>query len=482
MLSSSRTIIAHAPTRVNLAPTMETIGVGDISVPRSSPLALQTLRDMASISAALREMQQTVRPMAEHGLPAQQAELLATLNAGVGELQTSVAALQSVADGANVSEPNDGPQPEDVATLRAQAQRLQRETQSQSQVLLLLEEQESGSPERAQEVFSLMDVNNDGQVSEDEFLRGMTALLTLGKGETELLRKDVAERFRKATPDAPGGTGTMDFALFCDFLASLKGDAIGPLRVNLADALRRLLDNSLQMTSLSLSKELASPDLPPDRVRELSDYVDTWVELEGRATAAIAKGSTDPVQVTRALDPPPPPAYALDTGCTLTHLTGSPHRRRYGAAPCSAPRRIAHPRLPPPASHLSASRLPPPTSPPPAFRLPPLRLPPPRLPPLRLGSPGRDPSRQVWPRCTPMRRPCCRRWVRSPPRSRCPLRAVMWGAPSTRERASSRARCSRRSSSFAPRSPSAGVGCASPGRTCSRWASCSAPPQVASPA
>ena len=307
VLSSSRTIIAHAPTRVNLAPTMETIGVGDISVPRSSPLALQTLRDMASISAALREMQQTVRPMAEHGLPAQQAELLATLNAGVGELQTSVAALQSVADGANVSEPNDGPQPEDVATLRAQAQRLQRETQSQSQVLLLLEEQESGSPERAQEVFSLMDVNNDGQVSEDEFLRGMTALLTLGKGETELLRKDVAERFRKATPDAPGGTGTMDFALFCDFLASLKGDAIGPLRVNLADALRRLLDNSLQMTSLSLSKELASPDLPPDRVRELSDYVDTWVELEGRATAAIAKGSTDPVQVTRALPPPPPP-------------------------------------------------------------------------------------------------------------------------------------------------------------------------------
>ena len=100
--------------------------MGDLSVPRSSPLALQTLRDMASISAALREMQQTVRPMAEHGLPAQQTELLATLNAGVGELQTSVAALQSVADGAKaslggVSESNDGPKPEDLTTLRAQA-------------------------------------------------------------------------------------------------------------------------------------------------------------------------------------------------------------------------------------------------------------------------------------------------------------------------------------------------------------------------
>ena len=362
VLSSSRTTIAHAPTRAKLAPTMETIGVGDVSVPRSSPLALQTLRDMATISAALREMQQTVRPMAEHGLPAQQVDLLATLNAGVGELQTSVAALQSVADGAKaslggVAESNDGPQPEDMATLRAQAQRLQRETQSQSQVLLLLEEQESGSVERAQEVFSLMDVNNDGQVSEDEFLRGMTALLTLGKEETERLRADVADRFRKATPDAPAGTdgtGTMDFALFCDFLASLKGDAIGPLRVNLADALRRLLDNSLQMTSLSLSKELASPDLPPDRVRELSDYVDTWVELEGRATAAIAKGSTDPVQVTPAQPYPPPPvipsAHALDTGCTLTHLTASLHRRRCGAAPMQRTPPHSPPDCAPPSS------------------------------------------------------------------------------------------------------------------------------------
>ena len=309
--------------------------MGGLSVPRSSPLALQTLRDVASISAALREMQQAVRPMAEHGLPAQQSELLATLNAGVGELQQSVAALQSVAAGARASlggasKPDDGPQPEDLATLRTQAQRLQRETQSQSQVLLLLEEQESGSVERAQEVFALMDVDGDGWIGEEEFLRGATALLTLGKEETERLRADVADRFRKATPDVPGGTGgtggtgTMDFARFCDFLTSLKGDAIGPLarllpapcplnpdpgpltpdpcpltpypltsdphvvhahsahysvspphsppphptplqRVNLADALRRLLDNSLQMTALSLSKELASPDLPPDR-------------------------------------------------------------------------------------------------------------------------------------------------------------------------------------------------------------------------
>ena len=290
---------------------METIA-SDISVRRSSPLALQTLRDMASISAAMREMQQAVRPMAEHGLPAQQAESLATLNAQLGELQASVAALQSVAEDAKASigaasESSDGPQPEDMATLRAQARRLQRETQSQSQVLLLLEEQESGSLERAREVFSLMDVNNDGEVSEVEFLRGMTALLTLGKEEIERLRADVADRFRKGA----GGKGTMDFALFCDFLGSLKGDAIGPLRVNLEDASRRLLDNSLQMTSLSLSKELASPDLTPERVRELSACVDAWVELEGRATAAIAKGSTGPVQVTPAAATPAHPRSPL---------------------------------------------------------------------------------------------------------------------------------------------------------------------------
>ena len=57
-------------------------------------------------------------------------------------------------------------------------------------------------------------------------------LRALGQEETERLREDVADRFRKATPDAmggTGGTGTMDFALFCDFLTSLKGDAIGPL-------------------------------------------------------------------------------------------------------------------------------------------------------------------------------------------------------------------------------------------------------------
>ena len=290
---------------------METIA-SDLSVRRSSPLALQTLRDMASISAALRDMQQTVRPMAEHGLPAQQAESLAALNAQLGELQTSVAALQSVAEDTKASigaasKSSDGPPPEDMATLRAQARRLQRETQSQSQVLLLLEEQESGSLERAREVFSLMDVNNDGEVSEEEFLRGMTALLTLGKDEIERLRADVADRFRKGA----GGKGTMHFDLFCEFLASLKGDAIGPLRVNLADASRRLLDNSLQMTSLSLSKELASPDLTPERMRELSACVDTWVELEGRATAAIAKGSTGPVQVTPAAATPPHPRSPL---------------------------------------------------------------------------------------------------------------------------------------------------------------------------
>ena len=81
---------------------METIA-SDLSVRRSSPLALQTLRDMASISTALRDMQQTVRPMAEHGLPAQQAESLAALNAQLGELQTSVAALQSVAEDTKAS-------------------------------------------------------------------------------------------------------------------------------------------------------------------------------------------------------------------------------------------------------------------------------------------------------------------------------------------------------------------------------------------
>ena len=282
------------------------------AVPRASPLALRTLRDIAVVGARLGEMQQAVRPAAEYGTDAgdELRTLSSTLNASTAEMVSSLQALQLMVqktrfDSRLLQEPA---QPaEGLKALRGQASTLHRQIDEQRELLLLLEEQESGSLERAREVFSLMDVNNDGEVSEEEFLRGMTALLTLGKDEIERLRADVADRFRKGA----GGKGTMHFDLFCEFLASLKGDAIGPLRVNLADASRRLLDNSLQMTSLSLSKALASPDLTPERMRELSACVDTWVELEGRANAAIAKGSTGPVQVTPAAATPPHPRSPL---------------------------------------------------------------------------------------------------------------------------------------------------------------------------
>ena len=127
-------------------PAMEDNGLLSAPVPRASPLALQTLRDMASISAAMREMQQAVRPLAEFGLTAQQGELLATLKGGVLSLEERLSALQSVADDAltPVGLGDDTEmlmsEPEDLKMLRAQAQKLQRETESQQQV-------RSGSPE-----------------------------------------------------------------------------------------------------------------------------------------------------------------------------------------------------------------------------------------------------------------------------------------------------------------------------------------------
>ena len=139
---------------------------------------------MTNIRAVVTEMQQTVRPAAEFGVPPVTAPLSATLQDGLADLNYRVAALRTVMNsssawGGQLLSPA-GPS-EDLKTLRSQAQRLQRETGSQQQLLLILEEQEGGSVERTREVFEMMDVNGDGRVSEEEFLRGATQLLGLNK-------------------------------------------------------------------------------------------------------------------------------------------------------------------------------------------------------------------------------------------------------------------------------------------------------------
>lgn len=262
-------------------------------MPRASPLALQTLRDMASIRAVVTEMQQTVRPAAEFGFPVNQSVLSATLQDGLADLNYRVAALRTVMNssawGGQLISPA-GPS-EDLKTLRSQAQRLQRETASQQQLLMILEEQEGGSVERTKEVFEMMDINGDGRVSEEEFLRGATELLDLNKAKNEQLRNEVLARFRSGTEPPSDGAATMDFDRFCAFLVSVRGDAIGPLRLSYDEQLRQLLDVSMQMTALTLSREMVGPDVTSERVVELSEYVDLWIEIQGRATASLAAGA-----------------------------------------------------------------------------------------------------------------------------------------------------------------------------------------------
>ena len=182
-------------------------GVGALSTPRASALALQTLRDMTNIRAVVTEMQQTVRPAAEFGVPPVTAPLSATLQDGLADLNYRVAALRTVMNsssawGGQLLSPA-GPS-EDLKTLRSQAQRLQRETGSQQQLLLILEEQEGGSVERTREVFEMMDVNGDGRVSEEEFLRGATQLLGLNKEKNAQASTSSAPSTRSSTARRTG--------------------------------------------------------------------------------------------------------------------------------------------------------------------------------------------------------------------------------------------------------------------------------------
>jgi len=271
-------------------------GMGALSTPRASPLALQTLRDMASIRAVVTEMQQMVRPAAEFGFPVDSgtAPLSATLQDGLAELNYRVAALRTVMNssawGGQLLSPA-GPS-EDLKTLRSQAQRLQRETGSQQQLLMILEEQEGGSVERTKEVFEMMDINGDGRVSEEEFLRGATQLLDLNKAKNAQLRNEMSARFRSgAEPPSDGAAATMDFDRFCSFLGTVRGDAVGPLRLSYGEQLRQLLDVSMQMTALTLSREMVGPDMTSERVAELSEYVDLWIDIQDRATASLAAGA-----------------------------------------------------------------------------------------------------------------------------------------------------------------------------------------------
>ena len=123
------------------------------AVPRASPLALRTLRDIAVVGARLGEMQEAVRPAAEYGTDAgdELRTLSSTLNASTAEMVSSLQALQLMVqktrfDSRLLQEPA---QPaEGLKALRGQASTLHRQIDEQRELLLLLEEQESGAASR----------------------------------------------------------------------------------------------------------------------------------------------------------------------------------------------------------------------------------------------------------------------------------------------------------------------------------------------
>ena len=160
-------------------------------VARASPLALRSLRDLALVSAQLRELQGAVQPAAESSssLPAQARELAAlqtALDQGTSTLSTSLRALQLAVqksalntaieeDGGSGGATDDDAQEargsggsgsggESLKSLVERASQLQQQVAEQRTLLLLLEEQGSGSDERTREAFALLDTNDDGEL------------------------------------------------------------------------------------------------------------------------------------------------------------------------------------------------------------------------------------------------------------------------------------------------------------------------------
>ena len=145
----------------------------------TSSYALCALRDLALVSEQLRELQAVLQPAAEQGYSLQPANKLASLStaidAGRGALAESLGALSiSVRKNKLIeSSPSSStaysseqelqelvaPASTTLKDLTAQAAKLHQTVAEERQMLLVLEEQESGSATRTQEMFELLDIN-----------------------------------------------------------------------------------------------------------------------------------------------------------------------------------------------------------------------------------------------------------------------------------------------------------------------------------
>ena len=286
---------------------------------RASPFALKALRDIALVGDQMRELQDAVRPAAELGYAPLKSmsdltSFSSALEAGSSQLAASLASLTldtpppaAAAEGEDAAT-LDASKPQSLKELTEQASRLHQLVDEERQLLLILEEQESGSASRTRAAFDEIDVNRDGTLSYDEFEAGAKALLRVGATQDSRVTNELQSRFHKYDGD---GDGSLTYDEFVALIQGLRGEAIGPLRQAFTAGLQELLGVSLQMIALTLSSELSvSPAVArPGRAKQLSAYVDRWCEIEEDAACVFADSAIDtPYSTTRRV-----PATAPET-------------------------------------------------------------------------------------------------------------------------------------------------------------------------
>lgn len=210
------------------------------------PSALRVLRDLAVIGEQTRELQAAVRPVAENGyaeasnfgaiataLDGRAASIADSLKELTANMQDNTAAGAPEAKAA--SQLVDTDQPVTLLSLRQDASKLHRQVQEQRQVILLLEEQESGDEERTRAAFDQIDINGDGELQWEEFKEAAAALLAVGKAQNPVYQQELRGQFARADSD---GSSSLSYQEFVALMASLRGDALGPLRAAFTDGLR----------------------------------------------------------------------------------------------------------------------------------------------------------------------------------------------------------------------------------------------------
>jgi len=177
--------------------------------------------------------------------------------------------------------------------------------------------------ERITVLFRAIDVDGDGTVCFEEFAKASSTLLATSFGlSSAALGRELRSRFEHADKD---GNGALCFDEFLGFVTGLSGDTAGPLRAVRARGLAQLLETTLEMTSLSLARELTAASTDGERVTELSTYVDRWCTLDARKNAMgpIEYGADDAGASAERLETMLQEVGTLATDLALTNTTAT---------------------------------------------------------------------------------------------------------------------------------------------------------------